>query len=230
MRVFTATTALGLVLIVMLQVCATFSKPPFGRSAKGHDGRIQRNEGEDRYGFHVMAASKDTPARDRNLKYGILGAVGITSVALLTQVFAPMYITAADIPRRVLEGQTIIRGKVVSVYDGDTYRIRHMPSIFSSPDFKGPLSKNTIQVCTHLYQANAAMTDVPIRHTLESLFRVFNIFSTYAHFPCQFICDAICRCVLLQSTPQRWRSSARRASPSPRKQKSSQKVDYLAKL
>eukprot|EP01041_Mallomonas_annulata_P005719 gene5719-11548_t len=54
--------------------------------------------------------------------------------------------TCGDIPSNYFKEQRTIDGKVLKVSDGDTYRIRHTPSIFSNGDVKGPLTDRTIVV------------------------------------------------------------------------------------
>ena len=63
-----------------------------------------------------------------------------------------IYETANDIPSNILKEKKEINGRVISISDGDTYRIRHLPSgiagILSgnSEKFDGPLKYHTIVV------------------------------------------------------------------------------------
>lgn len=50
------------------------------------------------------------------------------------------------IPAQVLRDRKELFGKIVDVIDGDTYRFRHLPSVFSSESFKGTKKQNTITV------------------------------------------------------------------------------------
>lgn len=58
----------------------------------------------------------------------------------------PLYETAADIPSTVLKGKMEINGRVISISDGDTYRIRHLNGQSNSEKFDGPAKYHTIVV------------------------------------------------------------------------------------
>lgn len=57
-----------------------------------------------------------------------------------------MFLTAADIPKSYYKEKKLIYGQVIKVVDGDTLRMRHLPSLLSGTKFKGKLSDETIMV------------------------------------------------------------------------------------
>ena len=58
----------------------------------------------------------------------------------------PLYETAADIPSNILREKKEINGRVISISDGDTYRIRHLNGQSNSEKFDGPIKYHTIIV------------------------------------------------------------------------------------
>lgn len=70
-------------------------------------------------------------------------------MAIVLNIFmsaTQLYETAIDIPSNYFKEQKTISGIVVKVTDGDTYRIRHVPTWFSKSDYAGLLSDHTIAV------------------------------------------------------------------------------------
>ena len=57
-----------------------------------------------------------------------------------------LYDTADDVPAAQIKSKATLYGMVVKVLDGDTFRLRHMPTFFSDGKFKGLLSEKTISV------------------------------------------------------------------------------------
>ena len=78
--------------------------------------------------------------------FGALAAGGILTAVLSGLLSPPMYNTAADIKLQGLSSQLTLDGVVLKVVDGDTYRVRHTPSFFSSSKVTGPLGDKTIVV------------------------------------------------------------------------------------
>lgn len=74
-------------------------------------------------------------------------AAGFASGRLLEGAFA-VYATAADVPSAVLQEHRTISGRVLSVSDGDTLRLRHSPYPWPLPvpPPQGKLSDTTIAV------------------------------------------------------------------------------------
>jgi len=71
--------------------------------------------------------------------------VGVGVATTSVQGAMELYLTADDVPGGKLHGG-VIAGRVVSVSDGDTMRVRHTPTPFSPRAFEGKLSENTITV------------------------------------------------------------------------------------
>ena len=70
------------------------------------------------------------------------------SAPSLVSVFTDMgtFRTVRDIPKSYFKENKIVYGQVVKVVDGDTVRIRHQPTPFSSAEFSGNLKDETIMV------------------------------------------------------------------------------------
>ena len=70
------------------------------------------------------------------------------STSSLVSVFTDMstFRTIRDIPKSYFKENKIVYGQVVKVVDGDTVRIRHQPTPFSSAEFSGNLKDETIMV------------------------------------------------------------------------------------
>jgi endonuclease YncB( thermonuclease family) len=70
------------------------------------------------------------------------------SASSLVSVFTDMgtFRTIRDIPKSYFKENKIVYGQVVKVVDGDTVRIRHQPTPFSSAEFSGNLKDETIMV------------------------------------------------------------------------------------
>jgi len=69
-------------------------------------------------------------------------AVGFATSSLRNAM--ELYLTADDIPGGTLRSHRSLVGRVVAVNDGDTFRLRHLPSPLSSGRYEGKLSENTI--------------------------------------------------------------------------------------
>ncbi|OQR97285.1 hypothetical protein THRCLA_21961 [Thraustotheca clavata] len=55
--------------------------------------------------------------------------------------------TVNDIPKEYFDEEQTIRGKVITVTDGDTIRVRHVPWLANGDgDFKGKLTETTLQI------------------------------------------------------------------------------------
>ncbi|EQC37178.1 hypothetical protein SDRG_05404 [Saprolegnia diclina VS20] len=76
-------------------------------------------------------------------------AVGLGLGLLIPHLQKPFqrFSTVNDIPKEFFEQERTLRGKVVSVTDGDTIRVRHMPWLANGDgDFKGKLTETTLQL------------------------------------------------------------------------------------
>ena len=71
---------------------------------------------------------------------------GVGFAASSVRSATELYLTADDVPGGKLRSGGVIAGRVVSVSDGDTIRVRHTPSPFSPRAFEGKLSENTITI------------------------------------------------------------------------------------
>eukprot|EP00607_Mallomonas_marina_P002430 CAMPEP_0182428448 /NCGR_PEP_ID=MMETSP1167-20130531/23037_1 /TAXON_ID=2988 /ORGANISM="Mallomonas Sp, Strain CCMP3275" /LENGTH=191 /DNA_ID=CAMNT_0024611379 /DNA_START=221 /DNA_END=796 /DNA_ORIENTATION=+ len=80
------------------------------------------------------------------MAYAAIAGSGVLAAIYIKGRLFNRFDTAADIPGNFFKSRKTLVGKVIKVSDGDTFRMRHLPSIFSSASFKGKLSDHTIAV------------------------------------------------------------------------------------
>lgn len=85
--------------------------------------------------------------RDTKLYHNqLLHSMGALCLSLLVTSSDARYETAQDIPSIYFREKRSIDAVVVKVTDGDTYRVRHIPSSNSKVEFEGKLSDHTIAI------------------------------------------------------------------------------------
>jgi len=80
-------------------------------------------------------------------------AAGLLLGAAIGSADYDTWFTADDVPGYVIRTHRPFAAEVVKVSDGDTFRIRHLPTPFSSSDFSESLSQSTIKVRAIAYDA-----------------------------------------------------------------------------
>ena len=70
--------------------------------------------------------------------------IAIFSGFVISNILNIPYETATDIQTKYIKQEPVIKGRVMKVIDGDTIRIRHLPTFYSSPSFKGNIKDHTI--------------------------------------------------------------------------------------
>lgn len=81
--------------------------------------------------------------KEYSLAFSLGLGIGLSALVLSTNT---VYETASDVSSSVINNKGTITGTIVKVIDGDTYRLRHQPTPFSSNTFKGSMSSHTIVV------------------------------------------------------------------------------------
>ncbi len=70
--------------------------------------------------------------------------IAIFSGFFISNIFNIPYETATDIQTKYIKQEPVIKGRVMKVIDGDTIRVRHLPTFYSSSSFKGNIKDHTI--------------------------------------------------------------------------------------
>mmetsp|Transcript_20225 Transcript_20225/g.20333 ORF Transcript_20225/g.20333 Transcript_20225/m.20333 type:complete len:252 (+) Transcript_20225:46-801(+) len=83
---------------------------------------------------------------DKFMSRAAIAGGGILAAIFIGGPMFNRFETASDIPGNYFKEQKTVTGKVVKVSDGDTFRVRHTPNMFSSTDYKGKLTEHTIAV------------------------------------------------------------------------------------
>ena len=96
--------------------------------------------------FALAARGKESPQRSNIAKIAAAGVLAVSAIYYTVSSTSSFYNNAYSIPDEIIRSKKELTVKVVSITDGDTYRVRHLPSIFSSSKYNGNLKDNTIAV------------------------------------------------------------------------------------
>ena len=97
--------------------------------------------------FALAARGKESTQQRSNIaKIAAAGVLAVSAIYYTVSSSTSFYNNAYSIPDEIIRSKKELTVKVVSITDGDTYRVRHLPSIFSSSKYNGNLKDNTIAV------------------------------------------------------------------------------------
>jgi len=95
--------------------------------------------------FTLSMSKKDVNDEDGN-KTPLYTLIAVVSGLVISNILNIPYETAADVQSKSIKQEVVIKGRVMKVIDGDTVRIRHLPTFYSSPSFKGNIKDHTIVI------------------------------------------------------------------------------------
>lgn len=111
---------------------------------------------ENRRSSITMTVQEKLKSRPAQVAFVSLLAAGVVAAGFISTPWTRTYLTATDIPDRMFASQRIIKGTVASVADGDTFRLKHEPTISFGRKKGGKLSETTISI--RIYGVDAPET------------------------------------------------------------------------
>ena len=81
---------------------------------------------------------------DEGNKTPLYTVIVLLSGFIISNILNMPYETAASMENKFIKQEPVIKGHVMKVIDGDTIRIRHLPTFYSSSSFKGNIKDHTI--------------------------------------------------------------------------------------